>query len=160
MAGSAVAAGGLNLLHDGGGRPHGETTAAVLFRNERREEPGLGQRLHELGRISALAIERAPVFSGKFCAQCPNGVADRRDRVGVGRVRHHTGSQLNTSPERSSGVNEPANAPLNCWSRLSGVQPSERCSERIGRGWLKRNTSLRRTPKIWPDTPAAASDAR
>src|SRR6202034_3313417 len=46
--------------------------------------------------------------------------------------RHHTGSQENTSLERSSGVNDAANAPLSCASSFSGVQPSGRCSVRMG----------------------------
>src|SRR5450830_1064180 len=33
---------------------------------------------------------------------------------------------------------------------LSGVQPSLRCTERTGRGWLIRKISLLRTAKIWP----------
>src|SRR5262249_29354173 len=57
---------------------------------------------------------------------------------GDDRMHAHTGSHENTSPERSSGVNEGPNAPLSCSSSFSGVQPSERCSVRIGRGWLNR----------------------
>ena len=48
--------------------------------------------------------------------------------------RHYTGSQLSTSPERSSGVNDCLKAFLSCASSFSTVQPSERCSTRIGRG--------------------------
>src|SRR5262249_37336568 len=122
----------------------------VLLRDERGQEAGVGERLHEGGRIGAVAVERAPILAGKFFAQCPHRRADLREVLGVvaGFGEHHTGSQPNTSPERSSGVNELANAPLSCRSRSSGVQPSERCSERTGRGWLNRKISLRRTAKI------------
>jgi hypothetical protein len=41
-------------------------------------------------------------------------------------------SQENTSGERSSGVNDVAKAPLSCAASVSGVQPSARCSVRIG----------------------------
>src|SRR3546814_5750798 len=43
---------------------------------------------------------------------------------------------------------------------VSGVQPSDRCIERIGRGTEKRKISFLRTAKIWPLTSFAASDAR
>src|SRR6202008_3371586 len=48
--------------------------------------------------------------------------------------RHQTGSQLSTSPERSSGVNDCLKAFLSWPSSFSTVQPSERCSTRSGRG--------------------------
>src|SRR5262249_17432032 len=153
---------GLDLLHDRGGRLHGEAAAAVFLGDERGEKSGFGQRLHELGRVGALAIECAPILGREFSAQRSHGTADLADRPRVGCLarEHHTGSQLNTSPERSSGVNEGAKAPLSCWSSCSGVQPSERCIARIGRGWLNRKISLRRTPKICPEMPSARSEAR
>src|SRR5437588_504653 len=80
---------------------HGAPAAAVLLRDEPGQEAGLGQRLHELGRVGALAVERPPVLAGKFRAQRPHRLANLADRLAVGR--RHTGSQLNTSVERSSG---------------------------------------------------------
>src|SRR5689334_6108861 len=41
-----------------------------------------------------------------------------------------------------------------------GVQPSARCTDRSGRFWEKRKSSFARTPKIWPVTSLAASEAR
>src|SRR5581483_11672889 len=70
------------------------------------------------------------------------------------------GSHANTSPERSSGVSDGPKAPLSCSAMLSGVQPSERCMTRIGRGWLNRKISLLRTAKICPETPSALSEPR
>src|SRR5262249_3460761 len=136
--------------------------AAVLLRNQGGEKARLGEGLDERARVGAFTVERAPIFAREFAAQRPHRLADLCDRVGVGGLiqGHHTGSQENTSPERSSGVNEGAKAPLSCWSRASGVQPSARCNERIGRGWLNRKTSLRRTAKICPEMPSARSEAR
>ena len=85
MTGRAVAAGGLDFLHDGGGRGHGQAAAAVLFRNESGEKAGFGQRRDELGRIGALAIEPPPIFAGEIGAQCPHRFADRGE---IGCVSH------------------------------------------------------------------------
>jgi hypothetical protein len=76
VAGGAVAAGGVYLLHDRGRRLHVEPAAAVFLRNERGEKAGLGQRGHEFARIAALAVELAPIFAGEFCAQRPHRGAD------------------------------------------------------------------------------------
>src|SRR6516162_1857687 len=43
---------------------------------------------------------------------------------------------------------------------LSGVQPSARCTIRIGRGELNRMISFIRVPNTWPVTSRAASEAR
>jgi hypothetical protein len=43
---------------------------------------------------------------------------------------------------------------------LSAVQPSARCTERIGRLWDMRKISLARTAKIWPLTSLAWSESR
>ena len=42
----------------------------------------------------------------------------------------------------------------------SGVQPSLRCTERKGRGWLIRKISLLRTANTWAFTSLAWSDSR
>ena len=61
-----------------------QPAAAVLFRDERGEIAGLGQRRDEVGRIGALAVERAPVFAGKLGAQRAHAVADVGVVFGVG----------------------------------------------------------------------------
>src|SRR5262249_16795766 len=40
------------------------------------EPPGVGERLHELGRVAALAVGGAPVFHGKSGAQLRDSLAD------------------------------------------------------------------------------------
>ena len=90
MTGRAVAAGGLDFLHDGGGGRHGQSAAAVLLRDQRGEKARFGQRRDELGRIGALAIELPPIFAGEIGAQCPHRFADRGE-IGFAvrrRVRH------------------------------------------------------------------------
>src|ERR1700722_9060362 len=78
MAGGAIAAGRLDLLHDGHGGAHGESAAAVFLGDQRGKKSGLGQRLDECLRVSALAIEFAPVLAGKICAERADRFADRR----------------------------------------------------------------------------------
>src|SRR5262249_37794320 len=51
-------------------------------RDQRGEESGLGQRRDELGRIGALAVERAPVFAGELGAERAHRFADLREVVG------------------------------------------------------------------------------
>src|SRR5215470_19098595 len=50
MTGRAVAAGGLDFLHDGRSLHERETAAAILLGDERREIAGVRQRRYELGR--------------------------------------------------------------------------------------------------------------
>ena len=88
MAGGAVAARGVDFLHDRRGRRHREPAAAVFFRNERAEKARLGQRLHKLGGIGALAVDLAPVFAGESGAQRTHRFADRRE-LGVVRGARH-----------------------------------------------------------------------
>src|SRR5258708_10212065 len=85
MAGGAVAARRLDLLHDGDGRAHGQPAAAILFRNEGCEKAGLGQGGDEFFRISALAIERPPILAGKTGAQRAHRLANRSE---VGAFAH------------------------------------------------------------------------
>src|SRR4029078_12738931 len=73
---------------------------------------------------------------------------------------HQIDSHATRSPGLSSVVNEGPKAPLTCSAILPGVQPSERCITRIGRGWLNRNISLLRTAKTCPEIPSAASEPR
>ena len=92
MAGRAVAARGLDLLHDGGCGRHGEPAAAIFFRNQRGEEARVGERPDEFGRIGALTVEAAPILTGELGAERTYGFADLRKIVGaligIGLIRH------------------------------------------------------------------------
>src|SRR5580658_3221018 len=57
-------------------------------------------------------------------------------------------------------MNAAFNAGAACSAQLSGVQPSARCTMRIGRGDENRMISFIRVPNTWPVTPFAASEAR
>jgi hypothetical protein len=89
VAGGAVATHGLDLFHDGDGGRHREPAAAVFFRDQRRKESGLGQRVDELGRVGALAIELAPVFAREAGAQRAHGSPDAGDLLGLACRSHH-----------------------------------------------------------------------
>ena len=82
VTGRAVAARRLDLLHDRGRRRHGQPAAAVFLRDQRGQEPGVGERGDEFGRIGALAVERAPILAGEPGAERANGLADLRELVG------------------------------------------------------------------------------
>src|SRR5690348_8580437 len=71
-----------------------------------------------------------------------------------------SGSQWNTSPERSSGMYAAFRAGAAWEAIVSGVQPSARWMMRIGRGELNRIISFIRVPNTWPVTSFAASDDR
>ena len=135
MAGCAVAARGLDLFHDGGGRRHGQAAAAVLLRDQGGEESGSASaRRRTCPDKRARGRARANIRRENPCTargQTRGSRQARRRRSW--RLVYHTGSHENTSLERSSGVNEVVKAPLSCLSILSGVQPSERCKVRIGR---------------------------
>ena len=60
----------------GGSRAHGQSAAAIFLRNETRQEPRLGQSIHELRWIAALAVERAPILTGKSGAKIANRFPD------------------------------------------------------------------------------------
>ena len=78
MAGGAVAARRMDLLHDRGSGRERQPAAAVLFRDQRGEEARVCQHFDEFRRIAALPIERAPIFAGKGHAQAAHRFADRR----------------------------------------------------------------------------------
>jgi hypothetical protein len=82
MTGGAVAASGLDLLHDGRRRRHGEAATAIRFRDQRGEEARLRQRGDELAGIGPLAIELAPVLAGKLGAERAHGLAHLHELVG------------------------------------------------------------------------------
>ena len=80
------------------------------------------------------------------------GRSDQRRDAAAAR---HTGSQLkHVAPSAPSARTRPCSAGMPCSAMASGVQPSLRCTERTGRGWLIRKISLLRTVKIWPLTSA------
>ncbi len=83
MTGGAVAAGGMNLFHDGSGGADREPAAAVFLRDEGCEIAGLGQGGDEFFRIGPLAIQRAPVFAGEFGAKRAHALADVGEAVVV-----------------------------------------------------------------------------
>ena len=76
VAGAGVAAGAVHFLEDGGACADLQPRAAIFLRDQHAEIAGLGQRLHELGRVGHLAVELAPVFARKALAQLGDGVAD------------------------------------------------------------------------------------
>src|SRR5271169_6314325 len=89
VAGRAIAAGGVHLLEDGGGRADAEPAAAEFFRDQRGEIAGLGERVHKFGRIRTFAVERAPVFARKLGAQRAYGFPDVGELVGLGAAFAH-----------------------------------------------------------------------
>src|SRR5919198_3210653 len=106
MAGRAVAAGRLDLLHDHCRGGQAQPAAAILFRDQRGEEAGLGERRDELGRIGALTVERAPIFARELGAEGANGLTDlceivvRVTNFGLGHViSNRVGALGSTSPQ-------------------------------------------------------------
>jgi hypothetical protein len=83
MTGRPIAARRLDLLHDGGRGRHGQTAAAIFFRDQRGQETRVGERRDEFGRIGALAVEAAPIVTGELGAKRANGSADLREFVGT-----------------------------------------------------------------------------
>ncbi len=81
VAGTAVAARAVNLLEYRGRRLDAEPGAAVLFRDQYRQEARARQRRDELARVTALAIELAPVFPRKALTQLSHRLADIRESV-------------------------------------------------------------------------------
>jgi len=55
---------------------------------------------------------------------------------------YQTGSQPNTSPDRSSGMDAAFIASTQCAAIVSGVQPFPRWTIRIGRGELNRYSGM------------------
>src|ERR1700739_640960 len=67
------------------------------------------------------------------------------------------GSHAKTSDERARLYMDGLKAGKAVSTQLSGVQPSEVCVVRSGRGCVNRMISLLRTPNICPVTSAAAA---
>ena len=76
MAGGAVATRSVHFLEDRRGRANTKPAAAIVFRDQCGEVAGFGERGDEVARIGAFAVERAPVFAGKFGAQRADAGAD------------------------------------------------------------------------------------
>src|SRR3974390_3387583 len=89
VAGGAVASGGMDFFEDGAGGADAEPAAAVVLRDQRGKIPGLRERGYEFGRISALSVERAPVFPGKFIAESAHAPADIGEFFGLGAAFAH-----------------------------------------------------------------------
>jgi hypothetical protein len=56
-----VAAGLVDFLHDDAGLGQAKAQAAVLGGDQSREQAGLGERVHKLLRVTAVAVRFAPV---------------------------------------------------------------------------------------------------
>ena len=82
VAGGAVAALGVDGLQDRRGGRQRQAGAAVLLGDQCGEIAGLGQRVDELGRIGAVAIQLAPVFAGEAGAELGDFGADLGVRIG------------------------------------------------------------------------------
>jgi hypothetical protein len=89
VAGGAVATRGMHLFQDRASGADAQPAAAKLFGDERGEIAGFSERTHELGRIGALAVERAPVFAGELGAQRAHRLADVGMVVDVGTALAH-----------------------------------------------------------------------
>ncbi len=76
MAGGGVAACPMHFLQYRRAGGQGQTEAAEFFGDQGGKISVFCQRLHELGRVSLLAILLAPVFAGKPLAQFGDSVAD------------------------------------------------------------------------------------
>src|SRR6202012_1225864 len=133
---------------------------------ERRVGIGVAERQdHFLDRVGTEGIHHLLAVDRDACDAVALGVDDVVEfhgaslRFGVAGLCQ-SGSQQNTSCERSSGVNWARMAGMAWAAIFSGVQPSALCTERTGRGCENRKISLARTPKIWAVTSLALSLAR
>src|SRR5689334_23832314 len=70
----------MHLFQNRGRGRNRQSTAPIIFRDQGGEITGVRERLHELGRILALAVERTPVVAREFCAKRAHALAD----VGIG----------------------------------------------------------------------------
>ena len=76
MAGTGIAAGAVDLLHDDTGLGQGQARPAIFLRDQRRHPPRFCQRGHERFRIATLAVDLAVIFIRKFGADGTNAGAD------------------------------------------------------------------------------------
>ncbi|OKO85362.1 hypothetical protein AC629_19270 [Bradyrhizobium sp. NAS80.1] len=73
---ASVAARTLDLFQDRGRRRKLQARTAIFLGDQDREIAGLGQRIDEDLGVRHLAIELAPVFTGKLRAELCDGFAD------------------------------------------------------------------------------------
>ena len=104
VAGGAVAAGALDLLEDRGGGRQRQAGAAVLLRDQRGEIAGVGQRLDELARIGALAVELAPILAGNAAHKLADLLADFDRRLRLRANRHRRSSASRSSAHRRTDL--------------------------------------------------------
>ena len=76
VAGAAITTGLLDFFHDDRRRGDAEPRPAEFLRDQDRQVPRLGQCLDERGRIFALRVQVAPVFTGILGAEFLNLFAD------------------------------------------------------------------------------------
>jgi hypothetical protein len=76
VTGGAVGAAALNLFEHGAGGGQVHAGAVVFFRDQYRKIAGVGKRLHELERVSLVAILVAPVGTGVVSAKPRDRVSD------------------------------------------------------------------------------------
>ena len=76
VTGAAVAAGALDLLEDRATGRERQAAAAIGLRDQRGEKAGLRERAHELFRIGAGRVLRAPVGAGEGRAQAAHRIPD------------------------------------------------------------------------------------
>ena len=117
------------------------------------DEGGIDLRaLHEFARDNGAQLadrhgaQGAPVSADRGAQGTDDGGSPHG--VGLSGRGVQIGSQANTSPERSRSKKLALSAGSAWVATLWGVQPSLRCTERTGRGWLMRKISLLRTAKI------------
>ena len=73
---AAIAAGSVHFLQHRASGGQAEARPTVFLGDQHGQIAGVGQRPHETGRISAFAVEVAPVFAGKAGDQPADSLAD------------------------------------------------------------------------------------
>src|SRR5262249_5905280 len=89
VTGSAISTGSVHPLKNGGSSTELDPTTAVFFGNQRGKVTRFRQRGDEFGRITAVAIQRAPVFSGKLGAKRAHTIPNVGKLVVVGGPLFH-----------------------------------------------------------------------
>src|SRR6185295_18869118 len=110
--------------------------AAILVRDQSREESGLGQRHDEFRRIAPFAVEPAPIVAGKAGAECAHRFADGVEIVVVGHWRHTlscAGRRFN-QPQTLSAISTIMASLAHCSSSAStlpsSVEAKPHCGDR------------------------------
>ena len=76
VTGAGIAALAVDFFEDHRGGRKRQSRSAELFRDQRRKKAGLGQRLHEIGRIGAALVQFAPVAAREILAEPSHRFAD------------------------------------------------------------------------------------